>query len=93
MPDRIEVYVLGVAAEYLDKPRHMRAFEVMGQAHIHIDTGNSALFALVAVGENDGVADIFDTDAVNVEVSMIPLILNIFQYYLLLPILWLARNC
>lgn len=82
-----------MAAEYLDEPRHMRAFEIVGQAHIHIDTGNSALFALVAVGEYNWVADILYADAVNVEISVIPLILNIFQYYLLLPILWLARNC
>lgn len=71
----------------------MRAFEVMGQTHIHIDTGNGALLALVAVGQDDGISDILDADAVNVKVSVIPLTLNIFQYYLLLPILWLARNC
>lgn len=64
----------------------MGAFEIVGQAHIHVDAGDGVLFALVAIGKNNGILQILDADTVDIKVSVVPEILYIFQYYLLLPI-------
>lgn len=65
----------------------MRSLKIMRKTHIHIDTGDSGLLALITVGKHDRIADVLDADFVYIEVSGIPLVLNILQTYLLLPIL------
>jgi hypothetical protein len=60
----------------------MGTLEPMGKTHIHIDAGHGVLEAFRFVQNRDGIPDIFYSDFVDLDSSMIPLILNVIHGYL-----------
>ncbi len=58
----------------LDEPRHVRALEVVRQAHVHVERGDGVLLAGGAILDPHRMADVLDADAVdgNARVSARP---------------------
>ena len=65
--------------EYLDKTRHVRAFEVVRQVHIHIKSSNGMLHPRVFVFNLHWMANTLDADFVDRQLARISHILNIWN--------------
>jgi hypothetical protein len=68
-----------MAAQDLDEAGHMRALEVMGQAHVHIKVSHRWLNATGAVLDHYGVADPFDADLVDGNAPEVGAALNVLD--------------
>ena len=66
-----------VPAQDLDKPGHMRAFEIVRQFHIHAEVRNGMLFQTIAVLDPNGVAHILHADLVDCDVPGVWTTLNV----------------
>ena len=53
------------AVQDLDEARHVRALEVVGQVHVHVEVRDRVLLAARAVLDPHRVADVLDADAVD----------------------------
>src|ERR1039458_277821 len=63
--------------EYLDKTRHVRAFEVVRQMHVHVESGDGVLHTDTLVFDLDRMADTFDADAIDRQVARISRTLHV----------------
>ena len=63
--------------EDLDEARHVRALEVMRQAHVHVEIGDSVLHAARALAHLDRMADGLDPDLVDGEPARVLGTLNV----------------
>lgn len=61
----------------LDKARHMRAFEIVRQMHIHVESGNRVLHADALVLDHDRMADAFDADAIDGDLAQVSRALHV----------------
>lgn len=78
--DRLERLDIDPAAELvqnLDEPAHVRALEVMGQVHVHVDLGVDVLGAVGAVQHDDGIFDALDADLGDGDVAFVRLVLDV----------------
>src|SRR5207247_5104910 len=53
----------------LDEARHVSAFEVMRQSHVHVEGGDGVLRAAAALGHADWMPDRLDPDLVDGELA------------------------
>jgi len=51
--------------EDFDEARHVCAFEIVRQEHVHVESGDGVLDAVVLVRDPDRVTDAFDADLVD----------------------------
>ena len=65
--------------QYLNKPTHMGALKLMGQIHVHIDSGDRFLTALGFIKHSHRIGDGFHSHLLYIDTSVIFLILNIFH--------------
>jgi len=65
--------------KHLDEAAHVRALVFLGQVHVHVDGSNGALGSIAAVFDAYGVAQVFYADFIDGDITVIPLILNIFH--------------
>jgi hypothetical protein len=63
----------------LDESRHVRAFEIVRQVHVHVEGGNGMLLAIGAIAQLDGVPNILDADFVDRDTPMVSARLNVFD--------------
>ena len=54
-----------VPVQDLDEARHVRALEIVGQVHVHVEIGDGVLLAAGAVLDLDRMADVLDADPVD----------------------------
>jgi hypothetical protein len=58
-----------VFLENLDKATHVSAFELVGEVDSKSDGGNGILGGVSTVADDDGVAESFDADLIDPEIS------------------------
>jgi len=63
--------------ENLDKAAHMSAFKTSGQVHVHVDVAHRMLHPAVSVQDGEGIADVFDSNLIDIDVAMVGLILDV----------------
>ena len=63
-----------------NEPRHVRAFEIMGQTNIHIKVRYCVLLAPGTVTDNDRMLYILYADLVNSDMTCVPNILGIWDF-------------
>src|SRR4029077_6131504 len=56
---------LALAVQDFHEARHMRALEVVRQAHVHVETGYRVLLARGSILDSHRVADVLDAHAVD----------------------------
>ena len=65
--------------EQLDETAHMGALVFVGQIHIHVDGGYRVLKAVLFVQDADRISNVLDTDLVDGDSAVIPLVLDVFH--------------
>lgn len=68
-----------VGVEHFDEAAHVGAFVVVWQIHRHLHRGDGALDDMVFVADLDGIAQIFDADAVDRQSAVVGLALCVVQ--------------
>jgi hypothetical protein len=68
-----------ILIEDLDEATHVGTLELLGEIHIHVDIGYRLLAAVGAIQDGDRIADVFDTHLVDVNVAVIPGVLDIAE--------------
>jgi hypothetical protein len=68
-----------------DETTHVGSFEFLWEIHIHVYIGYGLLPAVGAIQDGNGITDIFDADLVDVNVAMIPGVLDIAEPLLSRP--------
>jgi hypothetical protein len=63
----------------------MGSFELMGQMHIHVDSGHGGLNVVGSIQHVDGVLDPFDSHLLDINVPMVLLVLDVFHMPALAP--------
>src|SRR5215469_17108097 len=71
---------LALGVQDLHEPRHVRALEVVRQAHVHVETGDGVLFARRAVLDAHGVADVLDAHAVDGQPPRVGVRLHVLHF-------------
>jgi hypothetical protein len=69
-----------VDIQYFDKARHVRAFELLWQMHVHIEHGDGVLLASGFVFDDNGVAYSLDADFINGDMACVYGILYVFYW-------------
>jgi hypothetical protein len=62
-----------------DEARHVRAFEIMRQIHVHVEIRNGVLLTTRPIFHLDGVIDVFDTHLVDGDLARIGVSLDILH--------------
>jgi len=75
----VERYTPTVLIQDLHKAAHMGPLIVTGQIHIHVYLGNGLLLSLVFIKDGNRISDPFYTNLINVYISIIFMILDIFH--------------
>ncbi len=68
-----------MVVEDLNEAGHVGALEVMRQIHIHVEAGDGVLFAAAAIKNANRVANVFDTDLIDRDVTGIFAVLHVFN--------------
>jgi len=71
---------LALAVQYLHEPGHVRAFEVVRQADVHVERGDRVLLSGGAVLHPHGVADVLDADAVDGQPTRVGAALDVLDF-------------
>jgi hypothetical protein len=58
-----------VLIQYLHEARHVRAFKIVWQVHVHIESGDGVLHAHALVFNDNGMADAFDANFIDCQVA------------------------
>ena len=67
----IDANLFLVVIEDLHEAGHVRALEVMGQVHVHVEGGYGVLFTIIAIAHPHRMADILDADPVDGDASAV----------------------
>ena len=70
---------LALAVQDLHEARHVRAFEVVRQVHVHVEVGDRVLLARGAILHLHGVIDVLDADLVDRDLAGIGAALHVFD--------------
>ena len=68
-----------VTVQYLEEARHVRALEVVGQVHVHVEVGDGVLLAARTVLNAHRVKDFFHANAVDGNLTGIGTVLYVFN--------------
>ena len=71
---------LALGVQDLDEARHVRALEVVGQAHVHVEVRDGVLLAGRAVLHPHRVADVLDADAVDRQPARVGAPLHVLDF-------------
>lgn len=63
----------------LDEARHVRAFEVVRQVHVHVEVGDGVLFATGAIFDPHRVIDVFHPHAVDRDLARVGAALQVLD--------------
>ncbi len=69
-----------VSAECLNEAAHVGAFEVVGEIHSQLDSGNGALGGMVLVSNLQRISQGFDPHSVNGQLPVVAFALGVFQH-------------
>ena len=68
-----------MTVEYFHEARHVRAFEIVRQVHVHVEIGDGVLLAAGTVADADRVTDILDPDLVDRNTARIGAALHVLD--------------
>src|SRR6516165_4525784 len=71
---------LALSVQYLHEARHVRALEVVRQAHVHVETGYGVLLARRAILDPYRVADVLDAHAVDRQPPRVGVRLHVLHF-------------
>ena len=77
--ERVDRDLALVAIQDLDEARHVRAFEIVRQVHVHVEIGDRVLLAARAVLDLDRVENVLDADAIDGNAARIGAALHVFH--------------
>ena len=70
---------LALAVQDLHEARHVRAFEVVRQVHVHVEVGDRVLLARGTILHLHGVIDVLDADLVDRDLASVGAALHVFD--------------
>ena len=70
---------LALAVQDLHEARHVRAFEVVRQVHVHVEVGHGVLLAGGTILHLHGVIDVLDADLVDRNLASVGAALHVFD--------------
>jgi hypothetical protein len=68
-----------VQVQDLDEARHVRALEIVGQRHVHVEVGDGVLVAAGAVTHAHRVVHVLDADLVDRDLARVGAALDVFD--------------
>lgn len=77
--DFVDVQIATAGVESLDESAHMSALKLLWEVYGEGDRGDSVLFGVCLVPDSHWETEVFDTDAVDGDLTVIGLVLGVFE--------------